>query len=100
KRNILKQWRKVSFIESVSAKFYPSPLFGPCHNGEPAGRILYASLQTVFIIPVFHLNATQLMVFSLPRIQARAARHAQRGFSLIEIMVVVVIMGVLAALVV
>ena len=40
------------------------------------------------------------MVFSLPRLRTRVARHAQRGFSLIEIMVVVVIMGILAALVV
>ena len=40
------------------------------------------------------------MRLSLPSLRKRAARHVQRGFSLIEIMVVVVIMGILAALVV
>lgn len=40
------------------------------------------------------------MLFSFHRLRTRAVRHAQRGFSLIEIMVVVVIMGILAALVV
>ncbi len=40
------------------------------------------------------------MFFSIPSLRKRAARHVQRGFSLIEIMVVVVIMGILAALVV
>ncbi len=40
------------------------------------------------------------MSVSIPSLRKRAARHVQRGFSLIEIMVVVVIMGILAALVV
>ena len=41
------------------------------------------------------------MFFStIPNLRKRTARHLQRGFSLIEIMVVVVIMGILAALVV
>lgn len=40
------------------------------------------------------------MFFSSKHLRARASRRLQRGFSLIEIMVVVVIMGILAALVV